>query len=58
MRLRDRLDALEQALQPTDAYRLLVLPDGADDAAEREAYRARTGYLGSLIVLSEDDARL
>lgn len=58
MRLRNRLDALEQALQPTDAYRLLVLPDGADESAERAAYRERTGYRGPLIVLSETDARL
>lgn len=58
MSLRDRLDALEQALQPTDAYRLLVLPDGGDEKAERAAYRKRTGYRGPLYVISEDDARL
>lgn len=58
MGLRDRLDALEKALQPTDAYRLIVLPDGADESAERAAYRERTGYRGPLIVLSEDDAKL
>ena len=58
MRLRDRLDALEQALQPTDAYRLLVLPDGGDESAERAAYRERTGYRGPLIVASVDDAAL
>ena len=58
MHLRDRLNALEKALQPTDAYRLIVLPDGADESAERAAYRERTGYRGPLFVLSEDDARL
>ena len=58
MRLRDRLDALEQALQPREAYRVLVIPDDADGAAEIAAYRARTGYSGLLIVLSETDARL
>lgn len=41
MRLRDRLDALEQALQPADAYRLLVLPDGSDESAERAAAKER-----------------
>ncbi len=58
MRLRDRLEALEQELQPREAYRLLVIPDDADAAAEIAAYRARTGYSGLLIVLSETDARL
>lgn len=58
MSLRDRLDALEQALQPEDAYRLLVLPDDGDESALRAQYRERTGYRGPLIVLSEDDARL
>ena len=58
MRLRDRLDALEQALQPPEAYRLLVIPDDADTALESAAYRERTGYRGLLIVLSETDARL
>ena len=58
MRLRDRLDALEQALQPTEAYRLLVIPDDADANAARTEYRERTGYRGLLIVLTETDARL
>lgn len=58
MGLRDRLNALEKPLQPRDAYRLIVLPDGADEAALRAEYRERTGYRGPLFVLSEDDARL
>ena len=45
-------------MQPEDAYRLLIVPDGADPEAEREAYRERTGYQGPIILLSEADARL
>ena len=58
MRPRERLDALEAATTPREPYRLLVIPDDGDRAAETAAYRERTGYRGKLVVLTETDSRL
>ncbi len=46
MGIADRIARLEQAMSQQDAYRLLVIPDDADAAAESAAYRERTGYPG------------
>ena len=58
MHPRERLAALEAAIQPKAPYRLLVIPDDGDRAAETVAYRERTGYRGKLVVLTETDSRL
>ena len=58
MRLADRVTTLELARRKQDAYRLLVIPDGADAEAARTEFRQRTGYRGLLMVLTETDARL
>ena len=58
MHTRERLAALERALQPKEPYRLLVIPDDGDSATESAAYRERTGYRGALVVLTETDSRL
>ena len=58
MHPRERLAALEAAIQPKEPFQLLVIPDDGDRAAETAAYRERTGYRGKLVVLTETDSRL
>lgn len=58
MNIRDRVRALERVLQPEDAYRLVFVPQGTDQAAEIARYRERTGYRGPVICIDETDARL
>ena len=58
MHPRERLAALEAAIQPTAPYRVLVIPDDGDRAKECAAYRERTGYRGKLVVMTETDSRL
>lgn len=58
MNLRERLRALEQVLQPSEAYRVIFVAEGVDQAAEIARYRAETGYQGMVICMDETDARL
>lgn len=58
MNLRDRLRALEQVLQPSEAYRVIFVANGADQAAEIARYRLATDYQGMVICMDEADARL
>lgn len=58
MNLRERVRAMEQALDPDEAYRLLFVADGADQEAEIARYRQETGYRGTVICMDETDVRL
>ena len=58
MNLRERVRALEQALDPDEAYRLLFVADGADQAKETARYREETGYRGHVVCMDESDAKL
>lgn len=58
MNLRERLRALEQVLEPTEAYRVIFVVAGADQVAETARYREQTGYRGMVICMDETDARL
>lgn len=58
MNLRERLRALEQILEPEEAYRVIFVAEGADQAAETVRYREETGYRGMVICMDETDARL
>lgn len=58
MDLRERLRALEHALGPQEAYRVIFVADGADQAKETARYREETGYQGMVICMDEADARL
>ncbi len=58
MHPRERLAALEAAIRPKEPFRLLVIPDDGDSAAETVAYRERPGYRGKLVVMTETDSRL
>lgn len=58
MNLRERLRALERVLEPTEAYRVIFVAGGADQAAETARYREETGYRGMVICMDETDARL
>ena len=58
MNLRDRLRALEHALEPQEAYRVIFVADGADQVAETARYREETGYQGMVICMDETDAQL
>jgi len=58
MNLRERLRALEQILEPQEAYRVVFVADGADHAAEIARYREETGYGGHVVCMDESDAKL
>jgi len=58
MNLRERLRALEQVLEPQEAYRVIFVADGVDQAAETARYREETGYRGHVVCMSESDAKL
>lgn len=58
MNLRERLRALEHTLEPQEAYRVIFIADGADQAVETARYREETGYRGMVICIDETDARL
>jgi len=58
MNLRERLRALEQVLEPEEAYRVIFVADGADQAAEIARYREEAGYCGHVICMDESDAKL
>lgn len=58
MNLRERLHALEQALDPQEAYRVIFVADGADQAAAIERYREETGYRGHVVCMDEADTKL
>jgi len=58
MNLRERLRALEQVLEPQEAYRVIFVADGVDQAAETARYREETGYRGHVVCMDESDAKL
>lgn len=62
MNLRERLGALEQVLEQVleqqEAYRLIFVADGADQAAEIARYREETGYRGHVVCIDETDQKL
>lgn len=58
MNLRERVRALEQVLDPQEAYRLLFVADDADQPVEIARYREKTGYRGHVVCMDETDARL
>jgi len=58
MNLRERLRALEQVLEPHEAYRVIFVAEGADQAKETARYREETGYQGTVICMDETDAQL
>jgi len=58
MNLRERVRAMERVLAPEEAYRLIFVADGADQAKETARYREETGYQGMVICMDETDAQL
>jgi hypothetical protein len=56
--LRERVRALEQVLEPQEAYRLIFVADDADQAVEIARYREENGYRGRVVCMDETDARL
>jgi len=58
MNLRERVRALEQVLEPQEAYRVIFIAAGADETIEIAKYRDETGYRGHVVCMDETDARL
>lgn len=58
MRLRERLNQLERSAHDAEPFRVVSVPDGADQDAAREQYRKETGYRGPLVILDETDRAL
>lgn len=58
MRLRERLNQLERSAHDAEPFRVVSVPDGADQDAAREQYRLDTGYRGAIVVMDETDRAL
>lgn len=58
MNLRERVRALEQVLEPQEAYRVIFVAGDAEQAVEIARYREETGYRGHVVCMDEADARL
>jgi DnaJ-domain-containing protein 1 len=58
MTLKSRLSELERIAHQAEPFRVVNVPNGADQDAAREQYRQETGYRGAIVILDETDRAL